>query len=121
MTRKVLKDMTLLDGTFLPKDTVIVVATDPAHYDDDNYTNANPFDPFRFARMREADGEDTKHQLVNTSLEYMPFGHGKHAWCAPSVLRAGEKNEPNCCHRLRQPRSVLRSKRNEGDPCVHRS
>ena len=93
MTRKVLKDMTLLDGTFLPKGTVIVVATDPTHYDESNYADASTFDPLRFARMREADGEGTKHQFVNTSLEYMVFGHGKHAWCVPShsVNRRGEQ------------------------------
>ena len=81
MTRKVLKDITLMNGTRLPKDTLVVVATDPVHYDEANYTNADVFDGFRFARLREGEGEGTKHQFVNTSLDYMAFGHGKHAWC----------------------------------------
>lgn len=31
--------------------------------------------------MREkGEGEEVKHQYVNTSLEFVPFGHGRHAW-----------------------------------------
>ncbi|KAI0713162.1 cytochrome P450 [Cerioporus squamosus] len=55
------------DGRFIPKDTLIVAATYPTHYDDSIYENAATFDPFRFSRMREEDGEGTKHQFVNTS------------------------------------------------------
>lgn len=68
------------DGTFLPAGTLIVAATYPTHFDDENYASAAEFDPFRFSRMREAEGEGTKHQFVNTSVEYILFGHGKHAW-----------------------------------------
>ena len=32
------------------------------------------------ARMREIEGEGTKHQFVNTSNNYVPFGVGRHAW-----------------------------------------
>ena len=76
-----MKDVTLNDGTFLPKGTVVLAATYPIHLDEDNYASAAEFDPFRFSRMREAsEGESTKHQFVNTSIEYILFGHGKHAW-----------------------------------------
>ncbi|KAI0714845.1 cytochrome P450 [Earliella scabrosa] len=81
VTRKAMKDVTLNDGTFLPKGTVVLAATYPIHLDEDNYASAAEFDPFRFSRMREAsEGESTKHQFVNTSIEYVLFGHGKHAW-----------------------------------------
>ena len=50
------------------------------HYDEALYEDAETFDPWRFARMRESEGESTKHQFVNTSVDYIPFGHGKHAW-----------------------------------------
>ena len=50
------------------------------HLDDNIYENAAKFDPFRFARMRETEGEGTKHQFVSTSLDYLPFGHGRNAW-----------------------------------------
>lgn len=76
-----MRDLTLNDGTFIPKGTVIVTAQHPTHRDDTNYADPNVFDGFRFSRMREQEGEGTKHQFVNTSVEYVPFGHGKHAWC----------------------------------------
>ena len=75
-----MKDITLSDGTFIPEGTVLAVATHAMHHDNATYPNADEFDPFRFARMREEDGEGTKHQFVNTSLDYLAFGHGKHAW-----------------------------------------
>ena len=82
MTRKILKDITLSDGTRLPRGTLVVSASDSAHHDEANYADPDVFDGFRFARMREGDGEDTKHQFVHTSLDYMAFGHGRHAWYA---------------------------------------
>ncbi|RDX53553.1 cytochrome P450 [Lentinus brumalis] len=89
VTRKALKDTTLLDGTFIPKGTLIAAASYPTHYDEGIYENASTFDPFRFARMRAAEGEGTKHHLVHTSLEYMSFGHGKHA-CPGRFFAANE-------------------------------
>ena len=78
--RKALKDITLADGTFIPKGTLLSAASYPTHRDDTHYAGAEEFDPFRFARMREVEGEGTKHQFVNTSTDYIPFGHGRHAW-----------------------------------------
>ena len=75
-----MKDVTLNDGTTIPAGTLIVANAYSTHFDDENYVSAAEFDPFRFARMREAEGENTKHQFVNTSVEYVSFGHGKHAW-----------------------------------------
>ncbi|RPD64698.1 cytochrome P450 [Lentinus tigrinus ALCF2SS1-6] len=89
VTRKVMKDITLLDGTFIPKGTFIGAASYPMHYDDSIYENASAFDPFRFSRMRGEDGEGTKHQFVNTSIEYLSFGHGKHA-CPGRFFAANE-------------------------------
>ena len=71
----------LNDGTLIPAGTLIAANSYQMHHDDAYYPNADEFDPFRFSRMREIEGEGTKHQFVNTSLEYIPFGHGKHAWC----------------------------------------
>ena len=91
MTRKVLKDITLHDGTFLPKNTIVAAASVSTHYDGNIYADAETFDPFRFARMRTGEGESTKHQFVNTSTEYIPFGHGKHAWCVVPPLTMFEQ------------------------------
>jgi hypothetical protein len=38
------------------------------------------FDPFRFSDMRAEGGQGVKHHLVTTHPDYIPFGHGRHAW-----------------------------------------
>ncbi|RDX42959.1 cytochrome P450 [Lentinus brumalis] len=89
MTRKAMVDVTLNDGTFIPKGTVLVAAQHPTHHDNSNYADPNVFDAFRFSRLREHEGEGTKHQFVNTSIDYVPFGHGKHA-CPGRFFAANE-------------------------------
>ena len=81
MLRKAMKDTTLRDGTFVPRGTFVGAPFVTMHFDDALYARADAFDPFRFARMRASgEGEGTKYQMVHTSAEYMPFGHGRHAW-----------------------------------------
>ncbi|KAI0741267.1 cytochrome P450 [Daedaleopsis nitida] len=89
LTRKAMKDLTLVDGTFIPKGTLVVAAAGPTHYDEAYYPDPSVFDGFRFARLREDAGEGTKHQFVNTSTEYIAFGHGKHA-CPGRFFAANE-------------------------------
>ena len=86
--RKALKDVTLSDGTRIPKGTLVAAAAVTAHSDDASYPDPAVFDPFRFARLREGGGADAvlKHQLVNTSVDFITFGHGKHAWCVALVF-----------------------------------
>ncbi|KAH9923124.1 cytochrome P450 [Epithele typhae] len=80
LTRLAMKDVTLADGTFIPKGTNLAASSFGTHFDDGILPGAASFDPFRWARMREAsEAEATKHQFVNTSPEYIPFGHGRHA------------------------------------------
>ncbi|KAI0650914.1 cytochrome P450 [Trametes meyenii] len=80
MFRKALKDVTLPNGTRIPRGTLVAAASATAHTDGARYAAPAAFDPFRFARMREG-GRDAavKHQLVNTSVDFLTFGHGKHA------------------------------------------
>ena len=87
--RKAVKDVTLSDGTRIPRGTLVAAAAVTAHSDDARYgPDALAFDPFRFARLREGGGADAvlKHQLVNTSVDFITFGHGKHAWCVALVF-----------------------------------
>ncbi|KAI9569394.1 cytochrome P450 [Boletus coccyginus] len=79
LSRKALKDFTFSDGTFIPKGTSVAAATLSLHNDKNLYGNPEVFDPFRFAEMREDDGKGAKHQFASTSIEYLPFGHGRHA------------------------------------------
>ena len=74
------------DGTFIPKGTMIGVATRCVHHDEKVYENAHSFEPFRFAEMQKEDRAGGKYLLVSTAVEYQPFGHGKHAWYGVSVF-----------------------------------
>ena len=80
MIRKAVKDVTLVDGTLIPKGTMVVGPQLPTHFNEEYFPNAQTFDPFRFSRMREQEGEELKHQFVQTSTEFVAFGHGKRAW-----------------------------------------
>ena len=77
-----MKDITLIDGTVIPAGVAVSAPAYAVHHDPAIYPSPDVFDPFRFARLRGAEGEGTKHQFVKTSLDYIPFGHGKQAWYA---------------------------------------
>ncbi|EIW64803.1 cytochrome P450 [Trametes versicolor FP-101664 SS1] len=83
------KDITLSDGTYIPKGTLLSVPVYSMHHDESLYEDAARFDAFRFSRMREQEGEAAKHQYVNTSIDYVSFGHGKHA-CPGRFFAANE-------------------------------
>ena len=81
MSRKVIKDYTLSDGTFLPAGTTVTANLAATHRDETFYENPEVFDGFRFERMRESSvDEGLKNQMVQTSTNYLAFGHGRHAW-----------------------------------------
>ncbi|KAI0673746.1 cytochrome P450 [Trametes maxima] len=89
MVRKAMKDVTLPDGTIVPRGTMVLAASCGTHYDSGLYDDPDVFDPFRFSRMREAKGEGIKHQFVNVSTDYIPFGVGRHA-CPGRFFAANE-------------------------------
>ena len=94
MGRKAMKDLTLSDGTHIPRGTRVEVAAHPLHHDSAVLERADEFDAFRYARVRAGaagQGQGARHQFTSTSPEYVPFGHGSHAWCVavlclPSAL-----------------------------------
>ncbi|PIL30288.1 cytochrome P450 [Ganoderma sinense ZZ0214-1] len=88
LTRRAMTDVTLSDGTRLPEGTLLQAATYQQHHDDAYFTDAGTFDPFRFARMRDAEGQGFKHQASTTAPDYLAFGHGKHA-CPGRHFAAG--------------------------------
>ncbi|CCL98904.1 uncharacterized protein FIBRA_00911 [Fibroporia radiculosa] len=87
--RLALKDVTLSDGTLIPAGTLCGAAAEGTHHDEENYSQPHLFDPFRFSDKRFDEGEWMKHQYVNTSSEYISFGHGKHA-CPGRFFAANE-------------------------------
>lgn len=43
------------------------------------WSNPETFDPFRFSRLREQTGNQSKYQFVTTNENSINFGHGLHA------------------------------------------
>jgi len=89
MVRKAQKDFTFSDGTFIPKGTHVAAIVLPVHLDEKIYEDPLSFKPFRFAEAREGadDARDAvKNQLITTSLQYLLFSHGKHAWSVPRIF-----------------------------------
>jgi cytochrome P450 len=75
-----MSDFTLSDGTFLPTGTHLAANLAATHIDPDIYPSPTTFQPFRFSDIRSSSTtEANKHQMVNTSPEFLAFGHGRHA------------------------------------------
>ncbi|KAJ8076560.1 hypothetical protein PM082_000983 [Marasmius tenuissimus] len=77
--RKALKDFTFSDGTVVPAGTTIGVPIRALQRDEAYFPNGDKFEGFRFADMREEEGESIKHQMVTPTTDYFLFGHGRHA------------------------------------------
>jgi cytochrome P450 len=88
MGRYALKPFTFSNGITVPAGGRVGCISREVHHDGENYENPDNFDPWRFANIRDEDGEGTKHQLVATSMEFLNFGHGRHAWYAPPRLQS---------------------------------
>ncbi|KAJ3478574.1 hypothetical protein NLI96_g9659 [Meripilus lineatus] len=69
MTRRAVKDFQFSDGTFIPAGGFVSAATMTIHHDNEYYSDPDLFDPWRFADLREEEGEGLKHQMVSTSLD----------------------------------------------------
>ena len=78
-SRKVKKDITLHDGTVIPAGEHMAVATGELLRDPDLYPDPDKFDGYRFLKLREKPGMESRHQFVSTSIDNMNFGHGVHA------------------------------------------
>ncbi|KAH8651049.1 cytochrome P450 [Xylariales sp. PMI_506] len=79
MLRLALEDVTLSDGTVIPKGEGVAVSMhrmwDPALH-----ASPHQWDGYRFLRMREASKQAASWaQLVSTSPDHMGFGYGTHA------------------------------------------
>ncbi|KAI0714854.1 cytochrome P450 [Earliella scabrosa] len=78
--RKAMIDVTLRDGTKIPRGTYLAASAVSIHHDEEKYAGTDVFDPFRFAHMREQDDQNsTSHQFSNTSVNWLAFGHGRNA------------------------------------------
>jgi cytochrome P450 len=77
--RKVKKNITLHDGTLLPKGTHLAVASAEIAHDGSNFPDPDTFDPWRFYKLRQQKGHESRHQFVTTGPDSLPFGYGNHA------------------------------------------
>lgn len=78
MARQATDDITLSDGSKIPKSAYIAMgpvwSTDPAVF-----PNPEKFDGHRFLNLRNDPSNANKYQFVTTSAETNLFGHGQHA------------------------------------------
>ncbi|GIK05150.1 hypothetical protein Aspvir_009252 [Aspergillus viridinutans] len=80
MRRYAMDDLTLADGTQIPKGTVLGIQSSI-------YVDPDTYDGYRFQKMRDQPGFESKCQLVSTSPWHLGFGHGIHA-CPGRFLAA---------------------------------
>ena len=82
MTRLALRPFTFSNGVTVPAGTLVSVPAGATHTDERLYPNPNEFDGFRFAKLRESEGDTTtsRYQTISTSSEHLSFGLGRHTW-----------------------------------------
>jgi len=78
--RKVLVDgLVTEEGIPLPKNSIVSFLL-TSQMDGDTFEDPEKFDPFRYSRIREKEGnERTGLSFVSTGKDFLPFGHGRHA------------------------------------------
>ncbi len=79
MQRIVVTDITLSDGSVLPRDTAVGVPNWGITRDDHLWTNPETFDGFRFAKLRAEPGAEHKHQFATAGPDSLSFGYGPQA------------------------------------------
>ncbi|EOD44984.1 putative cytochrome p450 protein [Neofusicoccum parvum UCRNP2] len=79
MRRYADREVTLFDGTRIPKGAYFLVSCthllNPSNFGDDG----DKFDGYRFVKLREQAGQESRWQFVTTGQDNMRFGHGIHA------------------------------------------
>lgn len=80
--RKVVKPegFTFSNGVTLPYGTYLHSPMWSVHHDAEIYPDPDTFDGFRFSKLRKTEEVGSaQYQVITTSLDYLPFGHGRHA------------------------------------------
>ncbi|KAL4972593.1 cytochrome P450 [Aspergillus desertorum] len=78
--RRMTSDMTLSNGTYLPRGTYLAAASSQIAMDGEFWDNPERFDGFRFDRMRQEAGAERRYQFVSTGPRMLLFGYGTHAY-----------------------------------------
>ncbi|KAF5530134.1 ent-kaurene oxidase [Fusarium napiforme] len=85
--RAAIADMTLPDGTFVPKGTKLEINTCSIHKDHQLYENPEEFDGLRFHKWRKAPGKEKKYMYSSSGTDDLSWGFGRHA-CPGRYLSA---------------------------------
>ena len=82
MTRIALRPFTFSNGVTVPAGTLVSIPASAVHRDERIYSNPDEFDGFRFAKLRESEGDSaiSRHQAVASSIDHLAFAVGKHTW-----------------------------------------
>ena len=87
--RIIKQPLTLSDGTILPQNTHIAVASAPILIDPAIVSEPSKFDPLRSYRKRQESGEANKHLWAMTDKDNLHFGHGRYS-CPGRFFAANE-------------------------------
>jgi cytochrome P450 len=82
MNRLALRPFTFSNGMVIPAGTLVSVPASAVHRDERIFANPDEFDGFRFAKLRESDGDNVtgRYQMISTSIEQLAFALGRHTW-----------------------------------------
>ena len=77
-----MKDVTLTDGTFIPKGTIVCLPGHAIHHDHELFENPETFNPLRFVDREDKRDQhgNTRNQMVTVNAESLGFGLGRSAW-----------------------------------------
>ncbi|KZT50828.1 cytochrome P450 [Calocera cornea HHB12733] len=89
MGRKVMRAVTLSDGTQVPKGAHVAVNLWGVHRDPKIYDNPDVFDPWRFSRRVETGESAVKHAFTTASSDFLFWGGGSHV-CAGRYFASQE-------------------------------
>ena len=97
MRRTTTADVTLSDGTFIPRNTMTLTMSDQFR-DPEIYSDPDKFQFDRFYNMRQIPGKENHAQFVTTSPQHMGFSHGQHS--CPGRFFAANETKILLCHLL---------------------
>jgi len=89
MSRKIMRAVTLSDGTQVPKGAHVAVNLWGVHRDPEIYEDPETFDPWRFSHRVEAGEPAVKHAFTTASSDFLFWGGGTHV-CAGRYFASQE-------------------------------
>jgi len=87
--RRTIKNGTLPDGTVIPAGYTVMVDIQNIHMNPKIYPNPENFDPFRFSKLSDKEGNDAQYGFTTINKNYLAFGGGRHV-CAGRFFVAME-------------------------------